>query len=183
MEGRDTICVAPTGSGKTLAYVLPTIVKLGHPARHLKGRQDGLGVRAVVMVPTHDLAMQIHAVVKAVIRGRAWRCLILTKATEKAVCDSSPGNTAFEVEVEGDGQGEEERDGSETDGVLDEDDVEEVDERDSDTQPGPEAPSLGKSSLGIDILIATPERLHHLVETERLSLARYAYTTSDVRHC
>lgn len=166
LEGRDTMCVAPTGSGKTLAYVLPTLVKLGDPARNLRGKQEGSGVRGVVIVPTHDLAVQIHAVVKAVTRGRAWRCLLLTKATEKAVCESSPGATlprtdeedeiALEAPVE--------------DGQPDEDETEEED-GDGKAQEGS---TLGTASstppLGIDILVATPERLHFLVDSGQLSL-------------
>ena len=137
------------------------------------------------MVPTHDLAVQIHTVVKAVTRGRAWRCLILTKATQKAVCESSRGSTGSEAEDDG----EEENGGNGADGFLDEDDVldendvEVVDERDGDRKSQPEASSLDKPSLGIDILIATPERLHHLIKTERLSLARCAFTTSCVSSC
>lgn len=97
------------------------------------------------MVPTHDLAVQIEGVVKAVTRGRAWRVMVLTKATQKAVCESSPG----EEFTTGD-KGEEESDN--------ESDTEE-DEKD------------GKGPLGVDILIATPERLHHLIEEGQLSLA------------
>jgi ATP-dependent RNA helicase DDX52/ROK1 len=150
LEGTDTMCVAPTGSGKTLSYVLPTIVRLKDPARTLRGNETGQGVRAVFLVPTHDLAVQIQGVVRAVTTGRAWRCLVLSKATEKAVCESSPGHNHIA------GSRETAQDGDEEDGS-----VESEDEHDG-----------GDSSpLGIDILIATPERLHHLVESGRLSLA------------
>lgn len=161
--------MAPTGSGKTLAYVLPTLVRLGDPARSFsessaarsssasekrdKGKKgiraeeedteereegEGKGIRALIVVPTHDLAVQIEGVVKAVTRKRGWRCIVLSKATEKAVCESSPRSGGGKVES-----------------VDEEEDV------------------TGKTSggLGIDILIATPERLHHLLEEGKISLA------------
>lgn len=138
------MCVAPTGSGKTLSYVLPTLVRLSDPARSLKDKADeerGRGIRALFVVPTHDLAVQIEGVVKAVTRGRAWRVMVLTKATQKAVCDSAPGD--------------------DHDGESDQD-SEEDEEKDDKT---------GASRLGLDVLIATPERLHHLLEEKKLSLA------------
>ena len=85
------MCIAPTGSGKTLAYLLPTLVRMVDPARIVRGTEGGMGIRTVVVVPTHDLAIQIKAVLKVISRGRAWRCMVLTKATEKAICESSPG--------------------------------------------------------------------------------------------
>ena len=131
LQGRDVMCVAPTGSGKTLAYVLPTLVRLGRPAKRLAKGETG--VRAAVVVPTHDLAVQIAGVVKAVTVGRPWRCLVLSKATEVAVCQASPGEVGG-----GDPAGE----GSST-------------------------------ALGVDILISTPERLHHLLSEGRVSLAKW----------
>lgn len=53
LEGRDLIAVAQTGTGKTAAYVLPVIDLLA------ERRPDHRSVRAVVMVPTHELAQQI----------------------------------------------------------------------------------------------------------------------------
>lgn len=152
VEDKDVMCIAPTGSGKTLSYVLPTLVRLRDPARSLRGKREGRGVRALVVVPTHDLAVQILGVVKAVTAGRHWRCMILTKATEKAVCESAPGANQSTGEDSEGSQAEEE-----------EDEQSEVDEE-------VEAGSSSKAALGIDFLIATPERLHHLLESQALSL-------------
>ena len=161
------MCIAPTGSGKTLAYVLPTIVNLGDPARNLRGKVEGRGVRAIVVVPTHDLAAQIYAVIRAVTTGRSWRCLILTKATEKAVCESCSGSDqgTNEGDTEGVSDATEEEGGR--DGDYDEGNPGEEDQTAIFTATG------GSVPLGIDILIATPERLHHLLETGRLSLSMY----------
>src|SRR5579871_6441392 len=53
LEGRDVVATAQTGTGKTLAFVLPMIQRLaGEPA--------ATGIRAVVLAPTRELAIQIH---------------------------------------------------------------------------------------------------------------------------
>jgi ATP-dependent RNA helicase RhlE len=53
LEGRDVVATAQTGTGKTLAFVLPLIERLGAvPVLP--------GIRAVVLAPTRELAVQIH---------------------------------------------------------------------------------------------------------------------------
>ena len=49
---RDLLAVAPTGSGKTAAYALPLILAL-------QGHAAGVGPRALVLVPTKELASQV----------------------------------------------------------------------------------------------------------------------------
>ncbi|WWC95232.1 ATP-dependent RNA helicase ROK1 [Kwoniella sp. B9012] len=175
LEGKDTLCIAPTGSGKTLSYILPTLVRLRDPSRSLRNIENevkGHGIRALILVPTHDLAIQILNVTKAVTKGRSWRSMVLTKATEKAVCDSSPGTALDDSEenVEDDGErNEDEEEGSEDD---DEESTGSVDEF---AQPK----SGNPTGLGIDFLIATPERLHHLLESKRISLALTQHVILD----
>ena len=53
LEGSDLIACAQTGTGKTAAYTLPLLSRLvaeGNPDNH---------IRAVIMVPTRELAQQI----------------------------------------------------------------------------------------------------------------------------
>jgi len=52
LEGRDVIGTAQTGTGKTLAFLIPVIETLNRgPARH---------TLALVLLPTRELAMQVH---------------------------------------------------------------------------------------------------------------------------
>jgi ATP-dependent RNA helicase RhlE len=51
LDGKDVLATAQTGTGKTLAFLVPTIEKL------LK--ENTVGVKALVLVPTRELAMQV----------------------------------------------------------------------------------------------------------------------------
>jgi ATP-dependent RNA helicase RhlE len=52
LAGKDLVATAQTGTGKTLAFVLPMI--------HLLEKQPrGKGIRAVILTPTRELAIQI----------------------------------------------------------------------------------------------------------------------------
>ena len=53
LEGRDVIATAQTGTGKTLAFVLPILEKLLQDPK-------GVGVQAVILSPTRELAIQIN---------------------------------------------------------------------------------------------------------------------------
>ncbi len=78
MSGRDVIGIAKTGSGKTLAYLLPMLRRILYrsisfcisftlPSPTHKDILDqppleiGDGMIGLIMVPTRELAMQIHA--------------------------------------------------------------------------------------------------------------------------
>jgi len=54
LEGKDVLATAQTGTGKTLAFLLPIMEKLG--AKHVPG------VRALILVPTRELAIQVQDV-------------------------------------------------------------------------------------------------------------------------
>jgi ATP-dependent RNA helicase DBP3 len=52
LSGRDVIGVAETGSGKTLAFGLPLVVRLS-------AMKKKKGIRAVIVTPTRELAIQV----------------------------------------------------------------------------------------------------------------------------
>lgn len=60
LSGRDVLAAAQTGTGKTAAFVLPLLQKLdtGHAIR-------GKRVRSLIVVPTRELAIQVHESVEA----------------------------------------------------------------------------------------------------------------------
>lgn len=58
LRGEDVLAIAQTGTGKTAAFAIPVLNIL--QARKIKGRPDG--VKCLVMVPTHELALQTENV-------------------------------------------------------------------------------------------------------------------------
>jgi ATP-dependent RNA helicase RhlE len=60
LEGRDVVAAAETGSGKTVAFALPILQRLAAPPPE-RGPEQG-PVRALVLVPTRELAAQVGAV-------------------------------------------------------------------------------------------------------------------------
>jgi len=70
MIPRDLVVTAPTGSGKTLAYAVPVVASLENVGRHR--------VRALVVVPTRDLAKQVGDVFMKLIEGTTLQVKIMT---------------------------------------------------------------------------------------------------------
>ena len=57
LEGRDVLGCAQTGTGKTAAFALPTLHRLSQVECKVNGR--GRKIRALVLSPTRELALQI----------------------------------------------------------------------------------------------------------------------------
>lgn len=62
LQGQDVIACAKTGTGKTAAYLIP-LVDL------LEKKTEVFGARALVIVPTRELALQTSSVLKKIIKG------------------------------------------------------------------------------------------------------------------
>jgi ATP-dependent RNA helicase RhlE len=69
LDGEDVMAVAPTGTGKTAAFTIPMIEKM------LQSKRSGPGIRALVMVPTRELAKQISEVVDTIAIKTKVSCL------------------------------------------------------------------------------------------------------------
>ena len=69
LAGRDLVATAQTGTGKTLAFVLPVIHRLG-------GQLSPSGIRAVILSPTRELALQIHETFAKMAAGTAIRAAV-----------------------------------------------------------------------------------------------------------
>jgi ATP-dependent RNA helicase DDX52/ROK1 len=91
LQSRDLAAISPTGTGKTLSYLLPMMSALGAPASSTKN-DTAAGVRAVVVVPTRELAHQIHNECLKLAEGRKWRIVLFSKATASTMADKKVGN-------------------------------------------------------------------------------------------
>ena len=67
LEGRDVIGTANTGTGKTAAFLIPFIQKV----------TDNRAQRVLVIVPTRELAVQIHKELRDLARGLSVRSALL----------------------------------------------------------------------------------------------------------
>jgi len=56
LAGRDLLAVAPTGTGKTAAFTLPML-------QHLSKKPGNRAIRALVLAPTRELALQVNEAV------------------------------------------------------------------------------------------------------------------------
>ena len=70
LDGRDLVATAQTGTGKTLAFVLPLIQLLGKEPRQA-------GIRAVILSPTRELAMQTSETFTKMAAGSGIRAAVV----------------------------------------------------------------------------------------------------------
>ncbi|MDE2490762.1 MAG: DEAD/DEAH box helicase [Elusimicrobia bacterium] len=76
MAGKDVIGSAQTGSGKTLAFTLPLLQRLLDD-RDKDPHKGGLRVRALVLVPTRELAAQVEKAVGELARFSPVKCALI----------------------------------------------------------------------------------------------------------
>jgi ATP-dependent RNA helicase RhlE len=72
LAGRDVMAAAQTGTGKTAAFALPLLQRLTQDG----GQVASNSVRALIMVPTRELAEQVHESVKAYGAGLPLRTMV-----------------------------------------------------------------------------------------------------------
>ena len=88
LKDRDLVAISPTGTGKTLSYLLPIFSKLLAPSSS-GNAEFGSGARALVVVPTRELAHQIHNECLKLAQGRKWKLILLSKATVNSLSDKA----------------------------------------------------------------------------------------------
>jgi ATP-dependent RNA helicase RhlE len=71
LEGRDVVVTAQTGTGKTLAFVLPLIEQLIRT-------QKSVGIQALILSPTRELAIQIDGAFQLLAKGTGIRSAAVT---------------------------------------------------------------------------------------------------------
>jgi len=71
LAGRDVMAAAQTGTGKTAGFALPLLQRLA-----MKGQAAPNAARALVLVPTRELAEQVHESVKAYGAGLPLRTMV-----------------------------------------------------------------------------------------------------------
>ncbi|MGZ8217543.1 DEAD/DEAH box helicase [Methylomagnum sp.] len=64
LAGRDLLAAAQTGTGKTAAFTLPLLQRLSDDARVSSRPMSGRAPRALVLVPTRELAAQVSDSIK-----------------------------------------------------------------------------------------------------------------------
>lgn len=73
LEGRDVIGGSRTGSGKTVAFTVPILQKWS---------KDPVGIYAVILTPTRELALQIFEQIKAISAPQSLKAILVTGGTE-----------------------------------------------------------------------------------------------------
>jgi ATP-dependent RNA helicase RhlE len=79
LNSEDVLAIAQTGTGKTAAYAIPIIDKI--LKSRIKGRNDG--IKCVVMVPTHELALQTQSLFIKLISEKKIKTLALYGGVEQ----------------------------------------------------------------------------------------------------
>jgi len=77
MEGRDVVATAQTGTGKTLAFAIPIIEALAAVPR-------GKTIKALILSPTRELAIQIDVAFKQLAEGMRIRTAVVVGGLSEA---------------------------------------------------------------------------------------------------
>lgn len=70
LTGVDVVGQAQTGTGKTASFVIPILERM-------KSTKDCKGVQAIILVPTRELAVQVHGEIEKLAHGRRVRSVAL----------------------------------------------------------------------------------------------------------
>ncbi len=80
LKGEDVLAIAQTGTGKTAAFAIPVIYKIQTAKKfHPTG-----GIKCLVMVPTHELALQINEVFNSIAHKTGVKAISIFGGVEQA---------------------------------------------------------------------------------------------------
>ncbi len=77
LAGRDLMATAQTGTGKTAAFALPMLQLLSERRARRSGNGSRRGIRALILAPTRELAVQIDASLRAYGRHLSLRSTVI----------------------------------------------------------------------------------------------------------
>ncbi len=77
LAGKDVLVTAQTGTGKTAAFALPMLQMLHGKRRGADSAKKPLGVRALVLTPTRELALQVDEAFRAYGRHLSLRTAVV----------------------------------------------------------------------------------------------------------
>ena len=80
LKGEDLLAIAQTGTGKTAAFAIP-VIDMIYSRKQDQRRRDG--IVCLVLVPTHELALQIEGVFKAIAKFTNVRIVSLIGGVEQ----------------------------------------------------------------------------------------------------
>lgn len=80
LNGEDVLAIAQTGTGKTAAYGIPIIHHI-HTTKVHSRREDG--IKCLVMVPTHELAIQVSEVLNQLARHTTVKSICIFGGVEQ----------------------------------------------------------------------------------------------------
>src|SRR5579862_2574854 len=69
LDGRDIVATAQTGTGKTLAFVVPML--------QILAQKPAGGIKALILSPTRELAIQIHETFAKLAAGTGMRAAVV----------------------------------------------------------------------------------------------------------
>jgi ATP-dependent RNA helicase RhlE len=79
LRGEDVLAIAQTGTGKTAAFGIPVIQLLSTR----KVKEEEYGIRCLIMVPTHELALQVAGVIEKLMMGTGLKVMALIGGVEQ----------------------------------------------------------------------------------------------------
>jgi ATP-dependent RNA helicase RhlE len=76
LERKDILAMSQTGTGKTAAFILPMLENLEELTEKRRG-DDRYKIKALVLVPTRELALQVHSKVEAYAKAYSHKSVAL----------------------------------------------------------------------------------------------------------